>query len=357
MAAPQVDVQYAETLRLAKELQAAAVLVSTARIGIWEGIIRAFGDKTPDIRTIAKIIDHDQLFVRYSRSGVCRPFLDRISALASLTAGDEYNTLVYLSSINLYGVFTPAGYSSFCADTYNNDGSVVMMTQMVLKEQPQKLIFCNPTVSEGETKRHTRDCLHAEVTTQLLGNGETEFTVQGIEYANFTEAMRAYDKLYSYISERNNAIALAMHPPHLHKLSGRSYEFSTSINNDLSVTDLLHKERIACAKTVSPITIVNQTIINNGGTNNIIGTNAQAAPAPRVRVAIPDGRTNATNWIRDNPPEARELKLSYYARYVDDNSYAKTKCSVLHDNQFGKLVMMENYKTVQGSQGRYWEPL
>lgn len=289
---------------------------------------------------ITNILRNPRLFRAYKRSD-CKKYANILNALDNLTDND---ILIFISELQLYGIFLPNDYLNFTKQIVEMNEDKEMKSnpfQVVLNNKKQKLVFlCTNHVAGNEAAatidriaQLTRD--HFGTTVNIIENDNgIEITVNKI--INGDERNDQIEKLIEYISKHDKNIANKISL--IQTFRDREYKYTTpKLKKDISTLE----ELITILKTSPNITIYgNINIANNGGVNINGNNNAVQTFA--------DKKLSATNWIGNNLPDNHDITTEYYSKYELSTNFP------IHNNQFGKLVKNFGYKTVKGNNYRYW---
>lgn len=284
---------------------------------------------TKDCEVLAKIYDNIPLFRVYYGSE-CTRYKSADDALYDL---QQDSILMYFADIDLYGMFTPDNYTSFCSSIREKKADYdfeVDIYQLVLAEHKQKLVFlCTDEKYYDKMKTYAEACfgttthrLQKEITVNIPCNGNEDI-------------ISAYDKLYNYICDHGDQqcgeAMKQFQPRKTRYYSYRKYKCSDTL--DVRTVEAL-VELLRSMTINAPIIIGNNNTMKN---ISVINT-----PTDKKQPTI--------EWIKDNPPHDKEITTDYYTRYTSDVDYP------IANNQFGKLVRAEGYSTVRTtSNTRYWK--
>lgn len=282
---------------------------------------------TKDFDTLAKIYDNMLLFNVYMRAE-CQRHAELAEALWNLK---DDSILIYFAEINLYGIFTNDAYLNFCRNINgkieDEELNAISVYQLVISGKKQKLVFmCTDVDYTRKMCDYARDCFGESVSST-----KKQITVN-ISCNDENEITSAYNKLYNYVREK------------------KDFQCCESMKQIQLLQKFQHGYR-ECEISESIAAIDNETL------NKILKSIPNTPNAPIVIVIGNNNVVNQTvnvkdstrEWIRNNPPNEREITTKYFQRYSDE-----TKGRKVANNVFGTLVREEGYHVIQGSGGRQW---
>lgn len=290
---------------------------------------------TTRMDVIAKIYDNIPYFRKVNRSGCI--VLDDITRALVDFEDVQNSVLIHFAELGLYGMFTNEQYLKFIdnlKEVIELDGIAVNLYQIVFVGEKQKLVFmCANAGCFERLQKYARDCFQANVSTSA-----NEITV-AVNANNEADVGDKYNTLHAYIQKYGDAecgSAMGYIPIYgMNRYRHRKY----SCNDTLTARTM--EELITMLKTSSaPITITINGNINNGTVNGNMNNKIKTEGGAKKL---------AEDWIDNNLPVVDERTSHYYTRYTTSVENA------IANNQFNGLVTARGYKTVQGTNGRYWK--
>ncbi|SIP86177.1 Hypothetical protein PACV_465 [Pacmanvirus A23] len=300
-------------------------------------INETFG-KLRDLEILYRISQNKKLFMIYARSE-CKKYINILEAFDKVCL-DEL--IIYFAELELYGVFKLDDYYNFCKmiNEKLEDGDIdnISIQQLILADQKQKLVFVSSDNSIEKIRNYVKEYLGADISIIETEN-KKEITILEPTTENFNSAREIYDKLYNYIYKKDKIAASQISPMQL--LHEREYKYtSPSANDNFAVKSV--DELVKILKSLPSGAVIKQLNIVNGG--NVINNN--------ITKIKTDKYSEARDWIKNNPPQEREITTEYYSRYLDSKPIA-----IVKNNQFGPLVKsVTRMNSVQGTAGiRKWQ--
>lgn len=295
-------------------------------------IVDMFGTNVPP-HIFVNIANHTRLFGVFKRHTSSK-FITALDALDQMTRAGDDHVLIFLSELQLYGLYTVDEYVKFMYQLSEKIADELQSTpcQVVLADRKQKLVFiCNADDKTILTKisKYVQDYLGSNIKT-CEGSQKIEITVNKISDISRDDM---FDGLFTYISQRDKSIADLLSLPKV--IREREYKY-TIPRIDISIKTT--EELLSVLKTGHTININAPIIINNGGTmnNNIIGATVSL------------GHDAARDWIKNNPP-FHEKTGDYYAKY-------KTKIkNPLRIQEFAKVVTGAGYTHARCGSFNIWK--
>jgi hypothetical protein len=263
-------------------------------------------------------------------------FIDNIgNALASVK---EDNIVIYFAELGLYGVFSPNIYRHFCENIHtpisSGDLPITDLYQVVLTGHKQKFVFaCSNQEYIDGLRKHAELCFAK--TTKISKMEITVDTECDTGFSIYT----SYQKLYRYLEKINehkylnsmNPILESQMDEYLFRLYNCNDNIDTYLNNN-NIMSILRN----IPTTNGTINIVMGNQINTTVHNNATDTNTN-----KYQIA--------KKWVKDNPPNCKELSTAYYARYKDD-----VGMNLIDNSKFGPIVTASGYLKRNSGTGRYW---
>lgn len=300
---------------------------------LYQEMIDMFGTNAPP-HIFVNVANHTRLFNVFKRSP-SNKFTNALDALDQMTSAGDNHVLIFMGELQLYGLFTVDEYVKFMDQLYDKaeDGGLQSTPhQVVLADRKQKLVFICSTDDKmilNKISKYVKDCFGADVkTTENLQ--KIEITINKI---NDIPCDDMFDKLFTYISQRDKTIADLLSLPKF--IREREYKYTLP---KLDIRIRTTEELLSILKTCHTININAPIVINNGGTinNPIIGTT----------VTIKNNA--ARDWIRSNPPAGESIG-KYYARY---NTLTTDSLRTL---EFKILMAQAGYKKVRCGSVDTWK--
>lgn len=295
----------------------------------------------PSFEILFNIMNNLKLFNFYKRSD-SKKFLNILNALDNLT---EDGILIFISELQLYGIFSPESYLNFTKtlqEKFEDDNMVSNPFQVVLNNKRQKLVFLCGNHVAGNEAADIVDKI-AKLTQKHFG--ATISTIDSIEGIEMTvnkiiegdERNTQFEIFLDAISKDEPILASKISL--IRTIRDRDgYKYSTpKLDKNVSTME----ELIKVLKTSQNITINAPIIINNNGNINIGEHN-------KIIQTFENKKETANKWIENNLPGEKEITTKYYEKYKTANP------DFLVTNIFGKLVRNFGYKTVMGNGQRYW---
>lgn len=285
---------------------------------------------TRDCLILAKIYDNLPLFSTYSRSN-CEKYSQLIDALFNLKPD---SVLIYFAEINLYGLFTPEDYATFCRNIANKieeDGIYVNVYQLVLSEQKQKLVFmCTEESYYEKMQKYATDCFNSAKIQQSCAEICVDFPCNGDN-----EIIAAYNKLYNFIRERGD-IPCCESMKQIQLLQKHNYSY-----REYSCNDTL------TARTIDELTQFVRSIPSSSAPQNLVINITNGPIINNFAQQKIDKNHIARDWIVANPPGENESTSEYYQKYK--NVYKDG----LTIQKFTSEVITIGYKKLHGKIN-YW---
>jgi hypothetical protein len=333
------------------------------------GVMAAYFQKYPkvfeDVKQIPKVIEWDTL-CRISQNPVLFKAYNSEASNKFGNISDAFDfakgqgIVVCFMELNLYAVFTSTEtYHAMCKfvnDKIANaadDGKEmkVSICQLVLPEQPQRLVFASSTSFTEAIRGYVSIYLKSTISVNEA-NGRSEITITNPITAGAHEANEIYKRLHTYICEQNRIIAQSIHPININQHG--KYEYAeTLIDNTIGVSS--HADILTLLKTYPGATI----ILNNGHITNFnnMGNNCNpvikqqkiSAKDAAPRYSRARGET-AIAWIESNPPRFHEITTDYHGRY---KLHVFGALPILF---FSPLVEQCGHVKSHNTQNHYWIP-
>lgn len=288
----------------------------------------------PPLVVLANIMNNLRLFNVYKRCD-CQKFLSILDALDKL---DDNHVLIFISELQVYGLFTHDGYLDFTKKLHemlDEDNVSSNVYQVILNEGNQKIVFmCSDAdrvaaATVDKMAKHVKEFFGT--TVNVVENGEkVEITINKIIAGK--DRHEQFDELFNYVHKRDPELAGKISL--LRTYREREYKYTMPKLQPATTME----ELINILKTAHNVTINGPVIINNGGNNTQI-----------LKAAV-DKKSIARDWIIANEPADGEKTTDYYIRYT--NSVNKP----LPSNQFGPLAKQTiGHNPVRGTDGsRHW---
>lgn len=301
---------------------------------------------------LTNIKNNVRVWGMYSRRN-CMKFISVSKALKALDDRVDDCVLIFISELQLYGLFTLEEYLFFTkhlGEIYEEDPNAKSSTyQVILNTSQQKLVFMSTHYDKNNDATNTiekisgyvKDFFGASIHASENEHG-VEITVNKIVDGSARHEL--FDDLFNYIYQRDSITANRISILKTHRKN--DYRYTTPKLDSVPDMDklLLILKTLPNVAIHAPINIA----INGGTINNVTGKlnyNSNHKPsAPET----------ARKWIIENPPihGKQVITTDYYKNYVDAN----LGMELVGISEFGKLVRSITGMTpVQGTGGkRYW---
>lgn len=295
----------------------------------------------PPSEVILTIGDHSAMMYKFLVNN-CQHFVSL--ELAAAAMNDEL-ILVYITEIRMYGVFTVDNYYDFVQDLSELECTQKLSSytpkQVTLSGFPQRVVFmCNG--DQAITDRIVEYCglyFKSEVNVSKTGDS-TDIIMQSPVAANLEQAKVLYKNFVEYVDRRvgSNSEKFGLRQNIVTKNgmefveNNMGYHLGTVINNPIDLIKFFNGHP-------GSVTI---NFTNNGG-NMFVGDNNV------IKYAKEKKNTEAERWILSHPPNDRELKTAYYARY------SKMNTELVSETQFAKIVAaVTKFTTLKSHGHNYW---
>jgi hypothetical protein len=301
-----------------------------------ESLRKTFGEVSNTI--LYRIANNVKIFNIYNRSE-CNKYINILDALDALVDGE---ILIFVSELQLYGIFTPENYLTFTKnlqEKFEDKGIQSTPHQVVLNNHKQKIVFlcAVPDMNTGfdavitKITTYVKECFGANIT--VIGPADKlEITIEKIFDIN--ERTDNFEKFVEFVCKKDQDLANRMSI--LRTVRNREYKY-TSPRLNKNVRTIV--ELFDALKSANNITINAPIVINSGKIGNI-GTQY---------INNPDKKDLARDWVRNHLPNNNEKTTDYYNRYITS---VKDYISV---GQFGPIVrQITKRNPIQGTDGRHW---
>lgn len=331
-----------ENIELLCQQMARAIEIMRAR-KTWAARLRRV-IRNPSIETMIALGEHSFLMEKFLLCH-CRHFSDLGEAISVMS---EDKILVHITELHLYGVFTVPEYVEFLNNLYGGCGLPVsyVSKQVSISGFPQKIVFmcANDEQIIGRVADYCELYFKSTVRVNSCGN-ETNVIIENILVKDLEQAKKWYAEFVDYVNSIEDVRQFGLR---MEVKRSRNVEYIENLMGDHSkvydVDGLLKYLNGHPGQIVININPINAGVIGSIGNNNsnIIHSNKYAKEKKR---------NDVKNWIGNNPPKNKELKMDYYNRYLAAGG------SNIGASQFAKLVIENtNYSSFKSNGNSYWIP-
>jgi hypothetical protein len=284
------------------------------------------------------VAEHRCLFTKYTRAAF-RRFYDLTAASEAMTPAD---ILLYFVDLKLYALVDSL---SVLEDFAHNAQDIIdrgerfAMNQIVFEHQKQKLIIISTDASEDfvrKIQKYGKEHLGQDAVIEHRNDDNTAQITFNIDFDSYASAAMEFLEFQAKVRVADADLAKAISIIPRQRVAKVRY-IDPSINGMMEAYGADEMMRVLAG-------IPKDLTYNNVNINIMIGNNNVQKIA-----AVPDNRGGAKEWIRDNPPDDREITTAYYDRYC-----AANRESPMANSNFGKLVRKQGFKTSRNTSGRYW---
>lgn len=220
----------------------------------------------------------------------------------------------------------------------------VSLCQIVLPNQPQKLVFTSTGDFSKLIGTFVKECLGSKISVVNTEDGQ-EITVLRETYDDAKSAQDIYRKLYSFVAAKNGAVLKTMNPLPEWESDGVVYTRSHVTEAYKESLDEL-KNILRYLPSTSPVNIYIGSI---GGKNNCTHFgNTDSKESYTEQLARRPER--AQRWIEINLPRMHESSGDYYQKYKANHPV------YLSIQKFTSIVETNGYKINRGPTCNTWIP-
>jgi hypothetical protein len=296
----------------------------------------------------------------YEEKYDCRRFFSINEAISQL---NRDNILVIVQEIGTYLLFDEiSNYHNLVNsifgtinhyDTCDFRNNTFSPYQIVLKDQPQKIVFFAKDSNDNDVDRIKEVCKKLFNTDILVlkADGHTEFTLLDTPSAkSFTDTTVEFGKLTEKLTKYHNNLANVVQLPPINKtMLGDDYIIyyvgNTNTNSIEYATNSLMKYLPSKGDGVTSVTV--NVTTNITGNNNNINTGSGNI---KVKKLSPEKRLKITEeWINNNLPEDSIGSSDYYNLYRDN-------CNIqpISPGKFNDFVSNLGYNKQRKDNINYW---
>jgi hypothetical protein len=282
------------------------------------------------VKSLELIATHQHLLTAYQRY-TTRGYDSIAVAFSNFQQTDDI--LAYFPEIGKYGIFSVEQYNNLVTKIKQKEADELCDIpfspyQIILSDRSRRLIIVTSKENKIAIQAYAETYFKSQVT--MTDSIETELMIMGPKgiAADYDASVKLFQDFSNYVNHQNQQLCDT-----IHMIPQKIYCCHKYIQSNLPTIELSPEDLIKCLASCQKIDVL-QLNLNS----NYCNVNNNGADTTKL----------TSDWINRNPPLNRELKKTYYARYI---ATANVSLAV---NIFGKLVLNAGFKTFKSNGKNYW---